>query len=87
MEIDFKRLEIFDGVAHRSCTVVDVREPFADVIYQHGNGVAAHALALKIYNSQGPTQYSEQEVELIRRSAGLCSPAFMDAVQAVTQAK
>lgn len=81
--INFQRLEIFDDVAHSSCTVVDAREQFANVVYRMGNGIAAHALALKIYRSDGPTEYDDAEVALIRRFAERCAPAFIDAMQAV----
>lgn len=51
MKIDFSRIEIFTDVAHKNCSICDLRTQFADVIYNMGQGVAAHALALKIYNS------------------------------------
>lgn len=85
MEIDFSKIEIFNGVAHRSCTVADLREQFADVVYSMGQGVAAHALALKIFNSQGAVEYSEEECRQIRQFARLCRPAFIDAIERIME--
>ena len=67
---------------------MDVRKDFADLIYQNGKGVAAHALALKIYNSTGGEEYGEEEVEMIRGYAEkLGTPMFIDAIMDVTSKK
>lgn len=80
MNIDFSRIEIFTDVAHKNCSICDLRTQFADVIYNMGQGVAAHALALKIYNSDGPTNYTDKEIQQIETYMTLCSPAFIDAM-------
>lgn len=80
MNIDFSRIEIFTDVARTNCAVCDLRTQFADVIYNTGIGVAAHALALKIYNSEGPTFYDDKELILIEQYSKLCTPAFIDAM-------
>lgn len=80
MKIDFSRMQVWGGVAHKTCFVRDVREQFADVIYNMGSGIAAHALAMKIYNSKGPEEYSAAEAALIKRYAEMCTPSFMDAI-------
>jgi hypothetical protein len=83
MNIDFSRIEIFTDIAHTTCSICDLRTQFADVIYNMGNGIEAHALALKIYNSEGPTFYDDKELILIKKSSKLCSPAFIDAVDRI----
>ena len=58
---------------------MDVRETFADMIYNNVNGIKAHALALKIYESQGEADYTDDEVKLVRVVAErLCVPGFID---------
>lgn len=58
---------------------MDVRETFADMIYNNVNGIKAHALALKIYESEGETDYTDDEVKLVRVVAErLCVPGFID---------
>ncbi len=58
---------------------MDVRETFADMIYNNVNGIKAHALALKIYESEGEADYTDDEVKLVRVVAErLCVPGFID---------
>lgn len=61
----------------------DVKKDFANLIYQHGKGIEFHALALKIFNSNGDTEYSTEECELIRQASLLCAPFFIDAISNV----
>lgn len=83
MTIDFSRIEIFTDVAHMNCSICDLRTQFADVIYSCGQGIASHALALKIYNSSGPEHFDEKELRLIEQYSKLCSPAFIDAMGSI----
>lgn len=81
--INFERIEIFVDIAKTQCVVQDVKRDFADIIYQFGRGIEAHALAFKIFNSNGDTEYDERECNLIRQLSELCSPSFMDAIKKV----
>lgn len=83
-KIDFKHFGMYAGVSKKVKMVSDMRESFADVIYKNVNGIKAHALALKIYQSEGETEYSEDEVRMMRGVAQMCTPAFMDSLYAVT---
>lgn len=78
-KIDFKNFKMYASVSRKSSRNADVREQFADMIYKNVGGIKAHALALKIYNSEGDTEYSPEEAELIKRVAEqLCLPGFID---------
>ncbi len=85
IKINFERIEIFQDIAHTQCTVVNVKTDFANAIYQRGHGIEAHALALKIYNSKGETEYTDKEVSLIKQYADLCQPAFIDAINKIIE--
>lgn len=77
--INFQRLEIFLDIQKTQCQVMDFRKPFANTIYSSGYGIEAHALALKIYNSQGATEYSDEECNLIMIYAKkFGAPALID---------
>lgn len=79
MRIDFNHFTIPDGIGGKSYTTGDARESFADLIYRNVNGIRAHALAMKIYRSEGETEYSDDEVRLIKNVAyKLCAPNFID---------
>lgn len=78
-KINFKSIKVYDSISHKKSRTTDVREQFADMIYKNVGGIKAHALALKIYNSEGDTEYSPEEAELIKRVAEqLCLPGFID---------
>lgn len=82
MRIDFDRLEVFTDLEKRHCTVVSVRRDFANLLYQRGQGIACHALALKLWNTPGEQDFDEEEAQIITRMADtLCSPAMIDAIK------
>lgn len=82
--INFSRLEVFTDIAKTRCSVIDVRNQIADAIYQTGRGIASHALALKIYNSQDEVEYTEEEFTLIKDFvAQFGSPALIDAINKI----
>lgn len=83
MNIDFSKIEIFTDMAHQNCAICDLRTQFSDVIYNCGQGISAHALALKIYNSSGLEHFDEKELRLIEEYSKLCSPAFIDAMERI----
>ncbi|WP_294616451.1 hypothetical protein [uncultured Bacteroides sp.] len=86
--INFKQLLIAADVARKYCENKDCRESFANVLYQNGNGIALHALALKIYNSDENTEYTDEEVNLIKEHANaFCKPFFIDAINRAVEIK
>ena len=78
-KINFQQLKVYVSITRKNVQKIDAREQFADMIYTHVNGIRAHALAMKIYESKGNTEYSPEEVKLIRAVAEqLCVPGFID---------
>ena len=81
-KIDFKEMKVYHGVGRKSWNMTDARERFADLIYGHAGGIKAHALALKIYNSEGAEEYTSEEMNLILGVAeSLCVPGFIDGLR------
>lgn len=79
MRIDFQHFNVYLSVSRKEARPMDVRETFADMIYNNVNGIKAHALALKIYESDGGVDYTDDEVKLVRVVAErLCVPGFID---------
>ena len=77
--IDFEHFNVYTSVSRKVARPMDVRETFADMIYNNVNGIKAHALALKIYESEGEADYTDDEVKLVRVVAErLCVPGFID---------
>lgn len=80
-KINFEKILVASDIARKHCENKDCRESFANILYANGSGIAAHALALKIYNSKGDTEYSDEEVNLIIEHANVfCKPFFIDAI-------
>lgn len=83
MKINFTDISIPTGIDRKELIRMDARHDFADVIYRLGTGIEAHALALKIYNSTGPEEFTDKECAQIRHYAELCNPAFIDAMKEI----
>lgn len=85
-KLNFKQLIIATDVSRKHCENIDSRESFANVLYRNGNGIASHALALKIYNSTEDTEYTDEEINLIKEHANsYCKPFFIDALNQVVK--
>lgn len=81
-KIDFQHFKIYTAVSRKAAQTVDARETFADMVYNNVNGIKAHALALKIYGSEGAAYYTNDEVRLVRMVAErLCVPGFIDGLK------
>ena len=87
MKINFENVKIYTDITRKNFFEADVKEQIADVLYKHGNGIRAHALALKIYNSKGETDFTPDEVAmLLEASQTFCTPNFIDAIQNIIDA-
>ena len=79
IKLNFKQFSIPTGISRKNRQTGDARESFANMLYLNVNGIRAHALAMKIYNSEGEENYSPEEVQLIKEVAEkLCAPNFID---------
>ena len=80
--LNFESMSIPMGVRGKERKTGDARESFADVIYNTVSGIKAHRLAFKIYESEGMTDYSDEEVSLIKATAEkYCTPNFIDGLR------
>lgn len=77
--LNFKEFRVPTGISKERMQTGDARESLANLIYMNVNGIRAHALAMKIYQSEGDTMYSEEEVGLLKEVVcKLCTPNFID---------
>lgn len=80
MKIDFEHLKVFTDIAKTKETVTNVKVQIADAMYQNGFGIATHALAFKIYNSEGICELSDEEYKnLMNFVEQKCTPMIIDA--------
>lgn len=53
VKINFQEFAMPTSISGAETQTADVRESFADVVYNHLNGIRAHELAHKVYKSRG----------------------------------
>lgn len=81
-KLNFKEFRMPLDIAHTHSQTGDARESTANMLYLNVNGIRAHALALKIYQSTGEEDYSQEEVDTIVRIAETYAlPAFIDGLR------
>ncbi|MDR0798555.1 MAG: hypothetical protein LBN18_02180 [Dysgonamonadaceae bacterium] len=81
-KINFKEFKVFTDISKTQTTVGDARESFANILYTRFSGVRAKNLALKIFNAEGETELSPEDVELVKTAANCyCVPAFIDSIE------
>jgi len=80
IKIDFSNITVYTDIAKTKAVVKDLKEEVANDLYTHGQGIAFHALALKIYNSTGEVELDDKEYQLLMNYANqMCTPMIIDA--------
>lgn len=82
IRLDFQNFKIPTGICKTHFRNGDVRESVANMIYMNVNGIRAHSLALKIYQSEGAIDYTDEEIRTIIEVSNLYgTPAFIDGLR------
>ena len=85
-KIDFTHIKVYTDIAKKNAIVKDMKEEVANDLYMHGQGIAFHALALKIYNSSGEVELDDKEYDLLMNYANqMCTPVMIDALQTLKE--
>ena len=80
MKINFEQLKVYTDIAKTNATVTNVKVQIADALYQNGFGIAAHALAFKIYQSSGDCELTDEEYALLMSFVEQkCTPMIIEA--------
>lgn len=85
MKINLEHLEVFMTLDKNQCQVVNARKQIANIIYSQGAGLglAGQALAVKMWNGSDETEYTDEEVKIIKELVErTTAPCFIDAVNA-----
>ncbi len=73
-------MTFYRDLAKTDAVTTNIKEQLADNIYKHGQGIAHHALALKIYNSQGSCELTDDEFKLLMGFVEQkCTPMIIEA--------
>ena len=85
MKLNLEHLEVFTTLDKTQCQVVNARKQIANIIYSQGAGLglAGQALAVKMWNGSDETEYTDDEVKIIKELVErTTAPCFIDAVNA-----
>lgn len=85
MKIELEHLEVFMTLDKNRCQVVNARKQIANIIYSQGAGLglAGQALAVKMWNGNDDTEYTDEEARIIKELVErTTAPCFIDAVNA-----
>lgn len=85
MKLKLEHLEVFMTLDKNQCQVVNARKQIANIIYSQGAGLglAGQALAVKMWNGSDETEYTDEEVKIIKELVErTTAPCFIDAVNA-----
>ncbi len=81
-KVNFQQFRIPMGIDKNRYQTGDARESVANMLYLNVNGIRAHALALKIYQSEGETEFTDEEIRSIVDVANAyATPAFIDGLR------
>ena len=83
-KINCQQFRIPTGIDKSRYQYGDARESVANMLYLNVNGIRAHALAMKIYQSDGEVDYSDEEIKTITDVANAYgTPAFIDGLREI----
>ena len=83
MKIELEHVEVFMTLDMNQCQVVNARKQIANIIYSQGAGLglAGQALAVKMWNGSDETEYTDDEVKIIKELVErTTAPCFFNAV-------
>ena len=89
MKIELEHLEVFTTLDNTQCQVVNARKQIANIIYSQGAGLglAGQALAVKMWNGSDETEYTDDEVKIIKELVErTTAPCFFMAIDKAIQA-
>lgn len=81
MKINFEKLPMYTSIRKDETKEVNVKFELANLLYTKGSGVACGSLALKIYNSTGKEEYSNEECEVLKAFTKSFIPIFTDSLK------
>ena len=82
IKIDFSSIKLYKDITKEKYVISNIRNDVANDLYMHGQGIAFHALALKIYNGQCEQEFTDEEYNIIMRYDNqMCKPQVIDALR------
>jgi hypothetical protein len=82
-KINFEEMEFYLNIEKTQKRTQNVKSQFANAIYVGATGIEMHALAMKIYESKGETEFTDKECSMIQQVTNQFTPMFIDAINNV----
>ena len=79
--INFKEFRMFTDIRQVESIIIDYSVDFADLLYKNTNGIMGHDLALRIYRSEGPVSFNDEELSFLRDFITGTTPIFQDSFE------
>lgn len=80
-KINLTQLIVYLDLSKRDKVELDIKNEFANLIYTNTQGIQAHALAYKIYNSTDEVELNDTEWSIFEQVMNnFCKPPFIDAI-------
>lgn len=86
MKYNLESVEVYTSMDKKTCQVVNLRKEIANLVYNRGGGLglAGAALATKMWNGSEKTEYSEDEIKIIRHlTTEVYPPCVMEAINRI----
>ena len=84
VRIDFRKFPVYKSIRRDETEEVDISEVLANTIYTTRGGVAAHSLAVRIYE-QGEVELSDKEKEIVLQTAEAFVGVLADSIKRVLE--
>lgn len=83
-KINFRQFPVYKSIRRDETEEVDISEVLANTIYTTRGGVAAHSLAVRIYE-QGEVELSDKEKEIVLQTAEAFVGVVADSIKRVLE--
>lgn len=73
---------MFTDIRQVDNIIIDYSVDFADLIYKNSNGIMPHDIAMRIYKSDGPIPFTDEEFDFLQEFVKGMTPIFQDSFAA-----
>ena len=81
MKANFRKFPVYTSIRKDMVMEQDIAFPLANGIYTNIPGIMAHAVAMKIYSSDGEVELTAEEVEAMKQWVQLFSGIIADSIK------
>lgn len=80
-KLNLKELKFYTNLSKEEFVIYNIQQEISNFIYKNMIGIAFHAFALKIWNSDGVVEINEEEEKLLKEVMNYLKPFVIDALE------